>query len=319
VTELKDKIEIAIGESRLLILGVQVLIGLQYRSVFETGFKKLSPLAQDAKLVGLLLLLFATVLIFAPAPYHRIVEEGENSLQFHRFVTRAMEIALMPLALGLGIDLYVAGLRIATPKIAMFLGIAGAGGALLLWYVWGLAKKKRANRKPSMTAKKEQLKPTEITEKVKHLLLEGRMVLPGVQALLGFQFAVILVEGFEKLSPTLKYIHLASLCLMSISTILLIAPAAYHRIVEEGEATEKFHRLGSRLLLLALVPLAAGMCGDLFVVIKHVTASTTLAAIVSGVMLLFFYGLWFGYSYYRRGQEFASKRQSRVLQFSRTS
>jgi hypothetical protein len=167
-----------------------------------------------------------------------------------------------------------------------------------------------------MKSKKEEEKPTEITEKVKHVLLEGRMVLPGVQALLGFQFAVILVEGFEKLSQNLKYVHLASLCLMSISTILLIAPAAYHRIVEEGEATEEFHRLAGRLLVLSLVPLATGMCGDLFVVIKKVTDSTALALSISATMLLFFYGAWFAYPFFRRKKEFAGG--SRLVQFSQT-
>jgi hypothetical protein len=37
-----------------------------------------------------------------------------------------------------------------------------------------------------------------------------------------------------------------------------MAPAAYHRIVEQGEDTERFHTLASRMVLLALALLAPG-------------------------------------------------------------
>src|SRR5947209_15021856 len=137
-----------------------------------------------------------------------------------------------------------------------------------------------------MVEKKEPEQPIEIAEKIKDLLREDRVVLPGVQALLGFQFVVILVDGFQKMAAYLKYVHLASLCLMSLSTILLIAPAAYHRIVEQGEATERFYRLGSMLMMFALPPLALGMCGDLFVVAMQVTRSLKISFGVSSFMLL---------------------------------
>jgi hypothetical protein len=52
---------------------------------------------------------------------------------------------------------------------------------------------------------------------------------------------------------------------------LLIAPAAYHRIHEAGDDTERFHRVASRLMLAALVFLGPGMAGDLFLVIANVT------------------------------------------------
>ena len=145
------------------------------------------------------------------------------------------------------------------------------------------------------------------------------MVLPGVQALLGFQFIVILMEGFQKLPAYLKYVHLASLCLIAISTILLIAPAAYHRIVEQGEASERFYRLASKLIVLALAPLALGMCGDLFVVMMQVTKSLTLSLVVSAVMLLVFYGLWFGYAFYKRARGRRGAPEKKVLQFTRSS
>jgi hypothetical protein len=45
-----------------------------------------------------------------------------------------------------------------------------------------------------------------------HLLEECRMVLPGVQALFGFQFIAVFNQAFsERLIPQERYLHLAAL------------------------------------------------------------------------------------------------------------
>jgi hypothetical protein len=82
--------------------------------------------------------------------------------------------------------------------------------------------------------------------------------------------------------------------------VLLITPAAYHRIHEAGEDTEHFHKVASRLLLAALVFLGPGMAGDLFLVIAKVTQSSSAAAIIAGLLLVAFYGLWFDVSAWRK-------------------
>ena len=97
-----------------------------------------------------------------------------------------------------------------------------------------------------------------------------------------------------------QIVHFISLLATTIATVLLIAPAAYHRIHEAGEDTEHFHKVASRLLLMALVFLGPGMAGDLFVVIAKVTQSPGTAGICAGLLLLAFYGLWFGVSAWRK-------------------
>jgi hypothetical protein len=52
-----------------------------------------------------------------------------------------------------------------------------------------------------------------------------------------------------------------------------------------------------------MIPLALGVSGDLFVVVRKVTESATSAAASAVVSLLFFYGLWFGFTLYRRKRE----------------
>lgn len=126
------------------------------------------------------------------------------------------------------------------------------------------------------------------------------MVLPGAQALLGFQFAALLVEGFEKLPQSSKYVHFASLSLIGLAIILMMTPAAYHRLVEQGEDTEHFHRFASRILLASMIPLALGITGDFFVVARKITESDGLSVGLSALALIIFYGLWFGFTLYRK-------------------
>src|SRR5919107_40230 len=113
MAKLKDKVKNALDESRMLVLGAQVLVGFQMRSVFEKGFESLPIVSQALKLGGLGLMLLAVGLIIAPSSYHRLVERGEDTHEIHRYTTKMMDWALLPFALGLGIDLYVATQKIA--------------------------------------------------------------------------------------------------------------------------------------------------------------------------------------------------------------
>ena len=180
--------------------------------------------------------------------------------------------------------------------------------ALFFWY--GIEMMHKAGHAPELMEIKEMEKQesqknnggTKIKDKIKHVLTESRVVLPGAQTLLGFQFIVFLMESFEQLPDSSKYLHFAALALVALSIVLLMTPAAYHRIVERGEETEHFHRFASRVVLAAMVPLALGLSIDFFIVARKVTESTALAAALALVMLALFYGLWFGFTAYRRRQ-----------------
>jgi len=82
-----------------------------------------------------------------------------------------------------------------------------------------------------------------LNNKIKHVLTEARMVLPGAQALLGFQIVTMVLDDFDRLPESSKQVHLISLLATALSTVLLVA---YHRIVEQGANTEAFHRLAGR-------------------------------------------------------------------------
>ena len=316
MAQLRDKIQNALDEGRMLVLGSQILIGFEYRSAFEPGFARLPPHAQYLKLVSLGIMLIAIMLIMWPSAFHQIVEGGEDSERLHSFTTRVLCWALLPFALGFGMDTFVAMEKLYghTPGLLAALGMSAL--ALFFWY--GLELWRRAQRAPKIEKEKAMSDAkgenaddkTRIEDKIKHVLTEARTVLPGAQALLGFEFISMFADAFDKLPASSKTVHLVSLALVALSTILLMTPAAYHRIVEQGEETEHFHRFASHVLLAAMIPLALGITADFYIVMRKVTDSISLSITIAALLLIAFYALWFGYTLYRRARHTHTKAQS---------
>ena len=302
----EGKIKQALDEGRILILGAQVLLGFQYRWFFERNFDSLPQAFQYAKTVGLGLLIIVVGLLMWPATYHRIVEGGEDTGRVHAFITRVAGWALLPFALVLGLDVAVASLKLLGTGPAVAAGAAAVAVALVFWYGIEIMARWWRGARGGEGATMSSTGPTSIDRKIEHVLTESRVVLPGAQALLGFQFATMLLDGFDHLPESSKYVHLGSLGAIALTTVLLIAPAAYHRIVERGEDTESFHRVASGFVLAAMVPLGLGIAGDLFVVVRKITTSVPLALAVAGAALALLYGAWFGFTLYRRRRDGSS-------------
>jgi hypothetical protein len=299
---LTHKIKVAMDESRMLILGASVFLGFHYRAPFEPAFASLPATSQHLKLAGLLLLLVSITLIMSPGAYHRIVWRGNDSPDVQDFTTRAMDIALFPFLLTLGIDFYVIVGKFLGGTGGAVAGAAVATTAFSFWYGPGIFWRKRKRGSRKKTRREVEMEKTPLKDRVEQVLTEARVVLPGVQALLGFQLATMLMDGFDKLPQSSKYIHVISLLLLGLCVILLMTPASYHRIVERGEDTESFHSLASVLLLVVMIPLPLGICGDLFVVLRKATDSISISAGVALLILFFFFGLWFAFPAYRRSQ-----------------
>jgi len=98
------------------------------------------------------------------------------------------------------------------------------------------------------------------------IVREARMVLPGVQALFGFQMIAIFNQRFETLPEGLQFLHFGALCLCAVAMALDITPAAYHRLAERGFLTRGFADIASRCIAMAMIALACSLTLDLFVV-----------------------------------------------------
>ena len=141
---------------------------------------------------------------------------------------------------------------------------------------------------------------TPLTTKIEQMLTEARVIIPGGQALLGFQFVVTLSQSFSDFPATAKYVHAGALCAVALAVTLLMTPAALHRITFGGESDPTFFRIGSGLVIAAAFPLALGIAADIYVVFLKISdqAGIALAAAISSLLVLL--GLWFAYPVWRR-------------------
>jgi hypothetical protein len=132
-----------------------------------------------------------------------------------------------------------------------------------------------------------------LSEIATFILDECRMVLPGIQALFGFQLIAVFNQGFQELERGQQLIHLAALGLVAIAVAIVMTPAAYHRQAEQHSVSERFVTLGSRLLLLSMFPLMSGICLDFYVIAMRVLHRQLVAAVLAGMLFVIFSVLWF--------------------------
>ena len=142
-----------------------------------------------------------------------------------------------------------------------------------------------------------------VKDALQQTLDEARMVLPGVQALFGFQLIAVFSDGFERrLDEAERTLHLAAIVLVTIAIALVMTPAAYHRQVEPRRATVSFLVLASRLVSAAMLPLAAGLAIDVHLVARVITGMPAVSATIGVVAFLLFVALWFGFPQWRAAQ-----------------
>jgi hypothetical protein len=281
-----EKVKIALDETRMLILGAQVLLGFQMRSVFQDEFEHLPGHTKLWDGIALLVLVTVVCLLIAPAIHHRMVDNGDATRRIMRAISVVMSAALGLFALSLGINIFIALERVSDHALAVAAGIAAV--VLALWFWFGaewLAVVQRRGKELIMADERVPL-----IKKIDQLLTDARVILQGAQALLGFQLAVILTQAFERLPSQSKAMHALALGFIALCTVLLMAPAAYHRIVFAGEASEQFHQLGSRLVIAATTALALGLAADVYVVMAKIAGqavgvwAATLSIVTMAVM-----------------------------------
>lgn len=113
---------------------------------------------------------------------------------------------------------------------------------------------------------KKEVEVVSLTEAVGTLLEEARMILPGLQALFGFQFIVVFNETFKSLDMMLKTLHWVAILFTLMSMMLLMTPAALDRITGSRHVNDEFVRVSTRLLCFAMVPMMVSLALESYVI-----------------------------------------------------
>jgi hypothetical protein len=152
-------------------------------------------------------------------------------------------------------------------------------------------------------ARKEQRQEESLAKIAEAAIEESRMVLPGIQALFGFQLIACFNQGFRELPLGEQRLHYAAIVLITLAIAMIMAPVAYHRIVEQGSVSRFFVQYISWMVAAAMVPLMVALCLDIYLIGTVILTERWAGAVMAGALLLVFAGLWFAFPFLMRQQE----------------
>jgi hypothetical protein len=282
------KLKTALDETRLLILGVQILLGFEFQCVFQDGFDGLGYGSKHLSLGSLGLIVLAIAILIAPTMQHRLVEAGQSTPRLIGATNWLTGLALLPLTMGLALSVYVVAQRTFGPAIGI--GIAAFLGCASSFFWFGLEILVIGRHREAISM---QTSATPLNTKIEQLLTEARLIIPGGQALFGFQLIAMLTPGFDRLPEIAKVIHAAALCLVGLNVIIMMTPAALHRLSFGGEDSPRFFGLGSALVMTGPAFLAAGISAEIYVVFLKAVNSPQAAITASIVSITALSGFWY--------------------------
>lgn len=144
---LSTKVKTALDETRLLMLGAQVLFGFELNGGFQEEFATLSVTSRYVDCAGQVLMAAAIGLLIAPSMQHRIVENGEDTVRIHRITGVFAGMALLPFAVSLGLGFYIVFDHVFGMTAALLAGSAFCLLAGMFWYGLGfILRTKSRNR-----------------------------------------------------------------------------------------------------------------------------------------------------------------------------
>ena len=145
----------------------------------------------------------------------------------------------------------------------------------------------RAGEATSSLQEPEETPKERTDRQLLELLNEVRVALPGAQFLFAFLLAVPFASRFGDVSDALQIVFYVCLLSTLAATILLMAPAVYHRIRwQQGNKTEVI-RTAHRMFLAGMASLAVAMTTAVWFVSAFLfgTAEALVAATLSVVLL----------------------------------
>lgn len=133
------------------------------------------------------------------------------------------------------------------------------------------------------------------------LLQELRVALPGVQVLFAFLLTVPFTQRFKELTDFQEKLYFGVLICVALSSVLLVAPTAGHRVLFRRQQKEFIVTIANNLSLLGLCLLAIAMTGAIALISDFLFGSLT-AIVTTAVMAAAFIGFWYAGPVFRRTQ-----------------
>ena len=124
------------------------------------------------------------------------------------------------------------------------------------------------------------------------MLQELRVAQTGVQILFAFLLSLSFTQRFSSIDSVQRWTYIVTLLLTAITTGLLVAPAAIHRMLFGRGVKAATVEIGHRLFVVGLAALAATLVGAVLLVLD-VVAGRQFAVPVAAILAVFLVFLWF--------------------------
>lgn len=138
---------------------------------------------------------------------------------------------------------------------------------------------------------REETEEERADRNLSELLQELRVALPGVQILFAFLLTVPFAQGFTRLDAFQRNLYFAVLLSTAISTALLIAPSAHHRLLFRMRDKENLVRVSNRLAIAGLGVLSLSLIGAILL-ISDILFKSPAPVIFTAATGLIFAILW---------------------------
>ena len=149
----------------------------------------------------------------------------------------------------------------------------------------------------------EKSRKESLENQVELIVEEGRMVLPGIQALFGFQLIAVFNASFsDELPRAARILHLLATVMVACAIALIMAPAAYHRQAERDRISHYFADYASTMITVAMLPLLIALAIEVALISYVIVHSVMTAWILGGTLALLYSLLWFVYPRWRRSR-----------------
>jgi hypothetical protein len=134
------------------------------------------------------------------------------------------------------------------------------------------------------------------------LIQELRVVSLGVQVLFGFLLSLPFTVAFSRLSGGQRDLYLASIVLSAIATVLLLGPAAYHRLVFRRGMKEHLVSYANKIAVLGLAAVGGAVLTAILLVTSYV-AGALPGALITALVACTLVGVWFALPLARRAEK----------------
>jgi predicted membrane channel-forming protein YqfA (hemolysin III family) len=149
--------------------------------------------------------------------------------------------------------------------------------------------------------KPDESEQARLSRNMAELLQELRVAQAGVQILFAFLLSVAFTNRFATASAFQRGTLIITIVLATAAAVLLMAPAAWHRLYFRKGRREEILYWGNRFALTGLGLLAAAMTGVILLVVDAV-AGIVLATVIASCAALLFGTVWFAVPVARRAR-----------------